>query len=30
MHQGALIAGRLTPILSGDGKAPLTTEAKSA
>ena len=27
MHQGALIAGRLTPILSGDGKAPLTTEA---
>lgn len=30
MHQGALIAGRLTPILSGDGKAPLTAEAKSA
>ena len=27
MHQGALIAGRLTPILSGDGIAPLTTEA---
>ena len=30
MHQGALIAGRLTPILSGDQKAPLTTEANPA
>ena len=30
MHQGALIAGRLTPILSSDQKAPLTTEANPA
>ena len=30
MHQGALIAGRLTPILSSDQKAPLTTEANLA
>jgi cytoskeletal protein CcmA (bactofilin family) len=27
MHQGALIAGRLTPILAHDEKAPLATES---
>lgn len=27
MHQGALIAGRLTPIMSTDEKAPLPTES---
>jgi cytoskeletal protein CcmA (bactofilin family) len=30
MHQGALIAGRLTPILNGDEKAPLPTEPNLA
>jgi cytoskeletal protein CcmA (bactofilin family) len=30
MHQGALIAGRLTPILSDDEKAPLPTEPNLA
>jgi len=30
MHQGALIAGRLTPILSGDEKAPQATEPNLA
>ena len=27
MHQGALISGRLTPIMSSDEKAPLPTES---
>jgi len=27
MHQGALIAGRLTPILAHEEKAPLLTES---
>ena len=30
MHQGALIAGRLTPILAHDEKAPLLTESNPA
>jgi cytoskeletal protein CcmA (bactofilin family) len=30
MHQGALIAGRLTPILAQDEKAPQSTESNPA